>query len=88
MAAGPWTSRGAAAHKAAHARGAPADAGLAAGLAAPADPGAAVAEVRWALGHSSPGARDALRRLPAPSRAAGRLGELIRAPHLTVAAGG
>jgi Imm-5 like putative immunity protein len=71
------------AHMGAHARGAPAYAAKAAGLAAPSDPDAAAAEVRWAARHASPAVREALRRLPPPPAGGGLLGSLIS--DLTVA---
>jgi hypothetical protein len=78
----------AAAHMGAHARGAPAYAALAAGLAAPDDPTAVDDEVRWALRHASPAVREVLRRLPPPPGPAGRLGALIGEVHKTLAEGG
>jgi hypothetical protein len=71
------------AHMAAHARGVPAYAGVAAGLASPDKPSAPMDEVRWALGHASPTVRDVLRKLPAPPRG-GQLGALINELHSTV----
>ena len=71
------------AHMAAHARGVPAYAGVAASLATPDDPTAASDEIRWALSRASPAARDVLRKLPAPPRA-GQLGALISELHATV----
>jgi hypothetical protein len=65
------------AHMAAHARGAPAYAAMAAGLAAPDHPTAASDELHWALSHASPSVREVLRRLPPPPRSAGMLGALI-----------
>jgi Imm-5 like putative immunity protein len=65
------------AHMAAHARGAPAYAALAAGLAAVDHPTAAAGEVGWALSHASPAVRDVLRRLPPPVRSAGTVGTLV-----------
>lgn len=76
------------AHMAAHARGAPAYAAKAAGLAAPDHPTATADEVRWALRHASPAVRDALRKLPPPVRAGGMLGALIRDMDTTVRRGG
>ena len=52
------------AHMGAHALGAAAYAAKAAGLAAPDDPGAVDAEIRWQLDRLSVAAADALRRLP------------------------
>ena len=75
------------AHMAAHARGAPAYAAKAAGLAAPDDRGAAADEIRWALDHASPAVRDVLRKLPPPIRPAGLLGELISDLHAAVTEG-
>jgi immunity protein 5 of polymorphic toxin system len=69
------------AHMAAHARGVPAYAAMAAGLAAPDDPTAVHDQVRWALSHASPAVRDVLRRLPPPPRPAGMLGALISDMH-------
>ena len=65
------------AHMASHARGAPAYAGIAVGLAAPDDPAAGAAEIQWAVSHASPAVVDALRRLPPAMRPAGKLGALI-----------
>ncbi|MEX1169548.1 MAG: putative immunity protein [Chloroflexota bacterium] len=65
------------AHMASHARGAPAYAGIAAGLAAPDDPRASAAEIQWARRHASPAVLHAMRRLPPANRPAGRLGALI-----------
>ncbi len=48
----------------AHALGAAAYAAKAAGLVAPAGPGAAGEEIRWQLGHMSAAARAGLRQLP------------------------
>lgn len=76
------------AHMAAHARGAPAYAAKAAGLAAPNDPCAAAREIRWAVSHASPGVRDALLRLPLPPRSAGTLGGLISDMHTMLTLGG
>jgi hypothetical protein len=75
------------AHMAAHARGV-AYAAIAAGLAAPHDPTVVADEVRWQLDRASPAVRDVLRKLPAPSRAAGMLGALISDMHTQVAGGG
>jgi len=66
------------AHMAAHARGV-AYAALAAGLAAPLDPAAGGGEVRWQERHASRDVRTILRKLPPPTRSAGRLGALIDA---------
>lgn len=63
------------AHMGAHARGVPAYAAKAAGLAAPQNPTAAAGEVRWALDHASPTVPNALRQLhlrPAPGACWGR----------------
>jgi hypothetical protein len=76
------------AHMAAHARGAPAYAAMAAGLAAPHDPTAVADEVRWALSHASPAVRDVLRRLPPPTGRGGMLGALIDDMHTKLAGGG
>lgn len=72
------------AHMAAHARGAPAYAAIAVGLAHPADPGSIDAETRWQLARASPAVRDILRRLPAPPGGGGRLGALIADLHANV----
>jgi hypothetical protein len=72
------------AHMAAHARGAPAYAAKAAGLAAPHDPTAVADEVRWALDHASPAVRHVLRKLPPPERPAGILGRAISELHAKV----
>lgn len=69
------------AHMAAHARGAPAYAAMAAGLAVPDDPSAVADEVGWALSLASPTVRDVLRRLPPPTRPVGMLGALISDMH-------
>lgn len=71
------------AHMAAHARGV-AYAAIAAGLAAPEDPGATAREADWQLDHASPAVREALRRLPPPPRAASALGILISDLHAKV----
>ena len=63
------------AHMGAHARGV-AYAAIAAGLAAPDDEAAVADEARWQLDHTTPAVREALRRLPAPPRSAGVLGQL------------
>ena len=55
---------GAVAHMGAHALGAAAYAAKAVGLVAPDRPDRMAEEIRWQLGHLSPDARDALRRLP------------------------
>ena len=72
------------AHMAAHARGVPAYASMAAGLAAPDDIDAVATEFEWALDHASPAVRAVLRTLPRPSRSAGPLGRLIAELHATV----
>jgi hypothetical protein len=59
------------AHMAAHARGVPAYASMAAGEA----------EMAWAIANLPDGARDVLRRLPAPPAAGGALGGLVRRLH-------
>ncbi|HSK52984.1 MAG TPA: hypothetical protein VLA44_09525, partial [Clostridia bacterium] len=66
---------------AAHARGAPAYAAVAVGLAAPDDAEAAAREALWQLERADPEVRDVLRRLPAPPRSRGTLGRLIEALH-------
>jgi hypothetical protein len=66
---------------AAHARGAPAYAAKAVGLAAPQDPAAVADEVQWQQSHASPAVRDVLRRLPAPTGLNGVLGSLITDLH-------
>ena len=65
------------AHMAAHARGAPAYAAIAVGLAAPDDPDLVGEETRWQLAQATPAVREILRRLPAPPGGGGTLGELI-----------
>jgi hypothetical protein len=69
------------AHMAAHARGAPAYAGVAIAAAAgrvPAgDSETAPEVVREAVHRASPAVREALRRLPPPDRSGGQLGALI-----------
>jgi hypothetical protein len=65
------------AHMAAHARGAPGYAALAAQLAAGGDKLAAEREMRWALARATPDVRAVLRRLPAPPRSSGTLGTAI-----------
>jgi hypothetical protein len=72
------------AHMAAHARGVPAYASMAAGLAAPDDKDAVAREFDWALNHASPAVRAVLRTLPRPHRSAGLLGRLIAELHATV----
>lgn len=69
------------AHMAAHARGAPAYAAVAAELAAPSDASAAAREIQWALGYANRAVRDILRKLPPPPANGGRLGELISELH-------
>lgn len=54
------------AHMAAHARGAPAYAAMAVGLASPDHPGAAADEIRWAFGHASTAVRECPREAPRP----------------------
>jgi hypothetical protein len=76
------------AHMAAHARGAAAYAAKATGLAASHDPSAAADEVGWQHRHASPAVRDALRRLPPPTRAAGMLGALISDMHVRLTGSG
>ena len=76
------------AHMAAHARGAAAYAAMAAGLAAPDDPAAVADEVRWQQDQASSAVRDALLRLPPPTRSAGLLGSLISDMHTKLAGGG
>lgn len=62
-------------HMGAHALGAAAYAAMAAGLAAPGRSEAISEEIHWQLGHLSPAARAALRRLPAVGQnASGPLG--------------
>lgn len=69
------TQAAAVAHMGAHALGAAAYAAKAAGLAAPQGSDGIRAEIRWQLAHLSPGARAALRSLPAiGTDAAGPLG--------------
>ena len=74
------------AHMAAHARGVPAYASIAAGLAAPEDPSAAANELAWAIGHASSPVRAILQKLPPPRRAAGELGAAIETLHAGVVA--
>jgi hypothetical protein len=69
----------------AHARGAPAYAALAAGLARPADPGAADAELDWAIEQASPSVRAVLRKIPEPPAKGGQLGTFVRRLHEAVA---
>lgn len=76
------------AHMAAHGRGAAAYAAKAAGLAAPHDPTAVAAEVRWQFDHALPAVRDVLRRLPTPIRSAGMLGALISDLHTKITTAG
>jgi hypothetical protein len=74
------------AHMAAHSRGAAAYAAKATGLAASRDPSAE--EVGWQHSHASPAVRDALRRLPPPTRAACLLGALISDMHVRLTGSG
>jgi len=76
------------AHMAGHAYGASAYAAKAIGLAAPHDPVAVAAEVRWQRRHATAPVRAALLRLPLPDRPAGVLGALISELHLELAKGG
>jgi hypothetical protein len=69
------------AHMAAHARGAPAYAAIAVGLAVPDDPAAVADEVLWHFDHASPAVREVLRKLPPPERGGGKLGALINHLH-------
>jgi hypothetical protein len=73
------------AHMASHARGVPAYAAIARGLANPDDPNASTDEVRWAADHASTEVREVLLRLPEPIRGGGRLGASIRELHAGVA---
>jgi hypothetical protein len=75
------------AHMAAHARGAAAYAAIAAGLGAPDDPTAVADEARWQQSHVTSAVRDALRKLPPPTRGGGMLGALIAELHANVAHG-
>lgn len=72
------------AHMAAHARGAPAYASVAIGLATPDDAEAVAREARWQLERAADEVREVLRRLPAPPRSGGTLGTLIVALHAAV----
>lgn len=74
------------AHMGSHARGVPAYASIAAGLAAPDDPSASVNELAWAIDHASPQVRAVLRTLPAPRGAGGQLGRAIATLHASVTA--
>ena len=65
------------AHMAAHARGVPAYAAIAAGLAAPDGSTASTREIQWAVRHAAPAVRQVLLKLPTPPRSAGKLGTLI-----------
>ncbi len=69
------------ARMAAHARGVPAYAALAARLASPENEMAADDEITWALARASVEARDALRRLPPPAGVYGLLGTLVHQVH-------
>jgi hypothetical protein len=69
------------AHMGAHARGAPAYAAVAAGLANPLDPGAADDELAWAIDRASPIVRTALAKLPEPPAKGGQLGMFVRRIH-------
>jgi hypothetical protein len=72
------------AHMGSHARGVPAYASIAAGMAAPDDPSAASHELAWAMDHASPEVRAVLRKLPGPRGAAGQLGRAIEMLHASV----
>jgi hypothetical protein len=72
------------AHMAAHARGAPAYAAIAVGLAAPDNPSAVTDETGWQLARATAAVREVLRRLPQPPRSAGMLGVLINELHARV----
>jgi hypothetical protein len=69
------------AHMAAHARGVPAYAAKAAGLANPANPDAVANELRWHMDHASPAVRAILAKLPVPDPGGGLLGALVRDVH-------
>lgn len=84
---GPVRALAARAH-AGHAYGASAYAAKAVGLAAPNDPVAVAAEVRWQRRHATAPVRAALLRLPLPDRPAGVLGALIYELHSALAMGG
>jgi hypothetical protein len=71
------------AHMAAHARGV-AYAAIAAGLAAPDDPGAVAAEARWQQAHLTAEASAILAELPAPPRSGGTLSALQQDLHAYV----
>jgi hypothetical protein len=73
------------AHMASHARGVPAYAAIAAGLAAPDEPDAAADEIRSAFRGASTAVRDILRKLPPPARAGGKLGTLVNDLHAKLA---
>ena len=76
------------AHMGSHARGVPAHASIAAGLAAPDNPSAASSELAWAIDHASREVRAVLRKLPPPRDAAGQLGRAIETLHASVIADG
>jgi hypothetical protein len=68
-----------------HARGAAVYAAVAASLAAPEDPDVASTELRWAIHHLTPAARDAVRGLPPPAPSRSSLGVLLAVFHASVA---
>jgi hypothetical protein len=72
------------AHMASHARGAPAYAAMAVGLARPGSPQAVADEVAWQRQRITPEVRACLRRLPAPPRSSGFLGRYIAELHAEV----
>jgi hypothetical protein len=74
------------AHMASHARGVPAYAAIAAGLAAPDDPDATADEIRSAFRRASAAVREVLLKLPPPPRAGGKLGKLVNDLHANLAA--
>ncbi len=71
------------AHMASHARGV-AYAAIAAGLAAPDDPGAVAKEARWQQGHLTPETSAILAELPAPPRSRATLSALQQDLHAYV----
>jgi hypothetical protein len=66
------------AHQANHTLGPAGYAALAIELAAGGDGNVGDAEIRWALGHASPRAREVVARMARPSIGRGRLGALLR----------
>lgn len=72
------------AHMAAHARGAPAYAAMALGLARPDEAAVVADELAWQRERITREVRASLRRLPAPPRASGFLGRFIADLHAAV----